>query len=570
MTLRWLPALPLLCGCHLLVGHNPTDGGQRPPEATPGDARVEGPRSDGTAPAGCGDGVAGGNEACDGPDLRGQSCASLGLLAGELRCTPACGLDYSGCKSCGDGALQGAEVCDGPALGGRSCQSLGFAGGALACKGCRLDASGCTLPAQRGRLVYGTATEAVLRLIDTATEPPSFGPELKLPLIGATRWIVNRLSPTDPRDEVAAVLAETPSDLRLHLLHLGGEGWTVDEVVAIPVLALDRGARVFDLVYERVSGEALLVYSDESATPRYRSYRKDTGWSPPAAVFAPGKTPGTSPVRHVTLATRPGSDEVALLYSDAGTNVFRALWSGSSFLSWSQEDHSFTSEPTTHPYPSFAVAFEGVSRELLETVGSSCCSCFGFCTGEATKPAQLGCTTTSGGACTTGWSLMRLVPREGSNEVLLVGDERYATVWTGSSWKAAYRMSPPNAPSSTVWWSDGAWSLSPAAAIVVHRGWTDVPVLPDGRGKLFWGRYLPAVSPSWSTGTPFTVKGMGELSWPQVEPLTTGVIAIVSDDLGQLWAVTSDTTSWKLTAGNPVGVGLASAVTRAFSLDLRR
>lgn len=50
----------------------------------------------------CGDGVAEGDEACDGADLRGQTCASLGLGGGDgLVCTPECTLDGSSCQSTG-------------------------------------------------------------------------------------------------------------------------------------------------------------------------------------------------------------------------------------------------------------------------------------------------------------------------------------------------------------------------------------------------------------------------------------------------------------------------------------
>src|SRR5262249_9194994 len=45
---------------------------------------------------GCGDGVAQRYEQCDGTDLHGMTCADLGG-SGELRCTPYCYFDASGC-----------------------------------------------------------------------------------------------------------------------------------------------------------------------------------------------------------------------------------------------------------------------------------------------------------------------------------------------------------------------------------------------------------------------------------------------------------------------------------------
>ncbi|WP_437312406.1 DUF4215 domain-containing protein [Sorangium sp. So ce385] len=54
----------------------------------------------------CGDGVAALDEACDGADLRSATCESLGFDGGELRCSPECTADTSGCtgvEACQDG-----------------------------------------------------------------------------------------------------------------------------------------------------------------------------------------------------------------------------------------------------------------------------------------------------------------------------------------------------------------------------------------------------------------------------------------------------------------------------------
>ena len=98
----------------------------------------------------CGDGLAVGDEACDGPDLRGQTCTALGLGGGHLRCREDCsGLDTSQCGEsiCGDGIVSGDEACDGTNLAGMTCETLGFSGGQLLCApDChRFDSSDCTL-----------------------------------------------------------------------------------------------------------------------------------------------------------------------------------------------------------------------------------------------------------------------------------------------------------------------------------------------------------------------------------------------------------------------------------------
>jgi hypothetical protein len=76
------------------------------------------PQSDGTGGV-CGDGVVEGEEACDGADLGGQTCA----MGGTLACTAACTLDTSGCTVDPAGAvvrlneIVGDDVPSGPYMG---------------------------------------------------------------------------------------------------------------------------------------------------------------------------------------------------------------------------------------------------------------------------------------------------------------------------------------------------------------------------------------------------------------------------------------------------------------------
>jgi len=88
----------------------------------------------------CGDGVAAfPYEVCDGENLQGASCESLGYYGGVLQCAPDCrSFDDADCREhgkCGDGILQAeqGETCDGTDLQGASCESLGYHGGELQC-----------------------------------------------------------------------------------------------------------------------------------------------------------------------------------------------------------------------------------------------------------------------------------------------------------------------------------------------------------------------------------------------------------------------------------------------------
>lgn len=102
----------------------------------------------------CGNNVQEPGELCDGTELVGETCVSRGYTAGQLACAADClSFDESGCSSapvCGNGAVEGSETCDGSNLSGQSCQSIGYLGGVLSCRApgttdeCTLDESACT------------------------------------------------------------------------------------------------------------------------------------------------------------------------------------------------------------------------------------------------------------------------------------------------------------------------------------------------------------------------------------------------------------------------------------------
>jgi len=97
----------------------------------------------------CDNGVAEQGEACDGVDLRGVTCESLGLGGGTIACFDDCsGFDTSGCagmSECGNNIAETGELCDGDDLRDETCESLGLGNGVLACRAdCSgYDAGGC-------------------------------------------------------------------------------------------------------------------------------------------------------------------------------------------------------------------------------------------------------------------------------------------------------------------------------------------------------------------------------------------------------------------------------------------
>jgi hypothetical protein len=95
----------------------------------------------------CGDGSQDAGEECDGADLAGYDCVTLGpnFTGGTLACAADCTFDTSACITCGNDMIDGAEACDGTDLGGNTAGSVGFVDGTLACAAdCTFDTSACT------------------------------------------------------------------------------------------------------------------------------------------------------------------------------------------------------------------------------------------------------------------------------------------------------------------------------------------------------------------------------------------------------------------------------------------
>src|SRR5262249_21952795 len=147
----------LLCSCSLLVrvilpacGDGNVDSGEDCDDGN----NLDGDGCDSSChlEAACGDGVIEGGEQCDGANLGGDDCTTIGqgFTGGSLRCnTDICQFDVSQCplNTCGNGQIDAGEQCDGIDLGGNDCTTIGqgFAGGALACNpnNCQFDTSGC-------------------------------------------------------------------------------------------------------------------------------------------------------------------------------------------------------------------------------------------------------------------------------------------------------------------------------------------------------------------------------------------------------------------------------------------
>jgi hypothetical protein len=186
----------------------------------------------------CGDELREDTEACDGADLDGQTCASLGFYGQTkgLACGADCNFDTSGCAGrCGDGIVNGSEACDGAPPPGKSCLDYGFERGLLGCSSlCAVSVDACghvgwqPAPLAQGTEiwdVWGRAPDDVFAVGDT-TDPTGATQGISLHWDGATWSTVPVPTSTG---SIGHIWASGPDDLwaisRSDILRWDGARW---------------------------------------------------------------------------------------------------------------------------------------------------------------------------------------------------------------------------------------------------------------------------------------------------------------------------------------------------------
>jgi len=142
-------------------------------------------------------------------DTTSHSCECPG---GTFECAGECIPDGLSCEICGDGIIEGDEDCEGNNLDGATCVSLGFTSGTLSCVACSYDTSNCVNP----DLFDGFESGDLLSLPWT-TYPPVWSVVTTQPYAGtyaAASGLINH------SQETALVLAVmVPADAQIRFWH---------------------------------------------------------------------------------------------------------------------------------------------------------------------------------------------------------------------------------------------------------------------------------------------------------------------------------------------------------------
>jgi hypothetical protein len=436
-------------------------------------------------------------------------------------------------------------------------------------------------------LYYGDGTAGMpkTRQYDGGTETWSI--ESPTSATGDTvKWTVAEASPTS-KEELVAVLTETGgAAVDLQMLRWDGSAWTTDWTDGVNTVSFaDIDKRSFDVAYEQSSGNALVVYADDDTNPMYRTWDGST-WSGPTAVF--GAAPGTGNVLWVELVSKPGSDEIALVYSDANMKAYSVIWDGTS---WGTPQHLTSASdlpPQAIDFKAFDAAYEQTSGNLLVTwsrtdVGASN-SNFGieYATYDGAtwtahpyyalvtgRVAQLDLAAEPGGDRialsgmdvdgNTRFGLDMWLGGGAAGSWAVGGLNEFETEAAGNHIEAAYS----GGNTGTAWTGVG-WVGTSGEAVAVYSD-------PTGdQGVINWAKWDGA---AWAVQGDINIPGSATnlIRSVQIKSFESQnkLMAVFSDDQNDLYAATYDGTTWTVTeAGGALETALSDGYTVNFDFAL--
>jgi hypothetical protein len=427
------------------------------------------------------------------------------------------------------------------------------------------------------RAVYGISGNKLNVRAWTSTSGAWSAP-LALTSPESALWTVNRVSPVTAGLEAAAVFSSKTGATTLRVLERTGASW--------PVAWTKQGTttthadkRGFDLAYEQLSGQILVVYTDGTKTPRYRT-KTATGWSAELTLplndgTGPNPDPSSGVPIWIELVPRAGANEIALAYVDTNADLVAAVWSGSAWdtssVSLLESDVKQNPNSLLVHQRAFDLAWETQSGNLLAAWGKH--SENYYLSAVMSYIGKKWVKLPSQSAVTGGHEFVDLSSNPVTNQIAAVfldqggGAERFgAATWTGSTWSDIKDLD--NQARDV---NDLAYGDAPAAVAWVGKTGTAVCVYADQlSGRLDWGRWTSTAG--WTLEPDLLISGKGETESVLLAavPGTNQVVALLSDSSTKLWSVVYSGSAWSVgNKGAALAPLLAATNTVSFSLDFQ-
>ena len=409
------------------------------------------------------------------------------------------------------------------------------------------------------RLVYGTndgpADTPRARMWQTSTD--SLSPELLTHLANTDiRYVVSAQSPVAD-EEIVVVMSDAPS---IDALRWNVNGWT-PEWASATLTVPNTERRGIAVAYEQTSGNALVVYVDNSNNLLYRTW-DGALWGAETSVFA--TPPGTGVAQWVELAADPTSDRIALVYSDALSDVHAVIWDGTAWLEAATELTLSTTGSTFREYRDVDLAYEASGDLLVAFARTDGFDHYTMASGTTTWVNGGHTTVVGGNVAYIGMAVEPL-----GNRMALTaldqdaGVERLgAAIWNGTAWQDVGELvndvphweNDPDGP----FYAAAGWVGTSGKAVVT---WSDFTA-----GELGWA--------SWNGGPGWVVEpdevvgaATNHLRSFHVESFEdeNKVVAVFSDKDGNLASGVYDGASWQFQG---LSTDVSNALYKPFSFSL--
>ena len=217
-----------------------------------------------------------------------------------------------------------------------------------------------------------------------------------------------------------------------------GQIWNGTSWSALPINPLGSqfiaSQWVTDVAYESSSGDAMLVFGDGSGL-KFATWN-GTSWSTPAALSDYATLSGGTTAAHVSLATKPGGDEMVLAVTDNLGKDYAYVWNGSSWSAGTQV--------STGSGSSSAVAYEAQSGHAMIAYADAATPTLYFRIWNGSTWSAQSSVAVTGGAGGTYPAYINLASDPNSDRIAvgitssgLPGSTVYSlNVWNGSAWSA--------------------------------------------------------------------------------------------------------------------------------------
>ena len=435
-------------------------------------------------------------------------------------------------------------------------------------------------PTADGMTVYSNnATTAVYRAYTASSNTFGAQTNVQAGVTAAQGYFVQKASKT--RNEYIAGHVTTGGVL--YIQRWNGSTWSAEWNVTVGGNGVN--GRRFDIAYENTSGDAMVVYSTnaQGSAGNEMAYRVYNGSTWAAAVnIDSARLNAAAAVGAIKLASRPGTDEIALTAQSTGTTTANTgqltsfIWSGSAWANEPATAHDTAMTNTTGQliqYDNFDLAYESVSGDLLVVWSRQAAAYNGYRTYSA---GTWGAVTVMGG---TARAAMHTIARANPNgNEIMVAYTRSANaningyLWSGTAMGTQTTIGANGVATATVskMWITGEW---------VNVGGTDY-------GVAFWntstngtiGHNTVSAAGAWGTaGT--QVSGAGtrlEHMNADADPFGTDTIMLTwSDSASDLHArrvvvSAGPTLTYTTPTGSPLTATLANITTQNFDFAYKR